>query len=184
MYHIKNDERCRKSADAITNACETLMEKNLITDISISELCKLANVGRATFYRLFDRTEDVITYIIDRNLKEIIAKYEELSIESFVRYSLEAIINKENVLNSILFSGQSFLIEESLRRNIREAFNIEKREAALAAEYGVALFSGACISLLIVWNEHGRRESVNDLLNMVLKYLDLDSLSSVVDGVS
>ena len=44
----------------ITKALISLMKKKKITDISISEICDKAQVGRASFYRNYDSKEEVI----------------------------------------------------------------------------------------------------------------------------
>ena len=44
----------------ITDALLKLMQTNRLSDISISQICDEAGVGRASFYRNFQSKEDVI----------------------------------------------------------------------------------------------------------------------------
>ena len=44
----------------ITESLLRLLEQKEISDISISELCDDAGIGRASFYRNFDSKEDIL----------------------------------------------------------------------------------------------------------------------------
>jgi len=46
------------------------------------------------------------------------------------------------------------------------------------ADYRLAVFSGAALSLIVAWNEKGREESIDELASVLDKYLDLDALAA------
>lgn len=60
MYHIKNDKRCRKSAELIGNAVMQLLETKALDEITVTDIQKKSGVGRSTFYRIFDTVADVL----------------------------------------------------------------------------------------------------------------------------
>ena len=53
----------------ITEALIKLLQEKPIGDITISELCNLAGIGRASFYRNFESKEDILRDYINRNME-------------------------------------------------------------------------------------------------------------------
>ena len=61
---MSNEGRNAYVIEHITDALLKLLREKPIEDISISELCELAGIGRASFYRNFNSKEDILrTYI-------------------------------------------------------------------------------------------------------------------------
>lgn len=67
---FSNEARNAYVIEHITNALLTLLKDKPIGDISISELCDLAGIGRASFYRNFESKEDILRGYIHKIFKE------------------------------------------------------------------------------------------------------------------
>lgn len=67
---FSNEARNAYVIEHITNALLELLQEKPIVDISISELCDLAEIGRASFYRNFESKEDILRRYINEILKE------------------------------------------------------------------------------------------------------------------
>ncbi|MBW1606036.1 TetR/AcrR family transcriptional regulator [Lactobacillus sp. Sy-1] len=69
----KQDIRIQKTYKALIDAFLDLQKKQSFNDISINDLCKRSNIGRATFYRHFKNKEDFIKFAseqwVDKYLK-------------------------------------------------------------------------------------------------------------------
>ena len=52
------------SQQLISDALLSILEEKAFEDISISELCKKAQVSRQTFYSLFGKKENVIAFVL------------------------------------------------------------------------------------------------------------------------
>lgn len=68
MYHIKEDPRQKKSADLITEGMLSLLCDSALPPQktpTIADICRKAGVSRATFYRLFDSPDDILSYYFD-----------------------------------------------------------------------------------------------------------------------
>ncbi len=63
MYHISKDERAKKSAIKIGNGLLRCLKTKEFYQITVTDIQKTSNVGRATFYRLFDNITDVLSYL-------------------------------------------------------------------------------------------------------------------------
>lgn len=65
------DARYRKSEERIQNALGELISTKTLTDISVSELARKANVSRATFYAHYDNVSDVFDQLVMRTLSNV-----------------------------------------------------------------------------------------------------------------
>lgn len=67
---FSNKARNAYVIEHITDALLKLLRDKPIGDISISELCDLAGIGRASFYRNFESKEDILCKYINEIFKE------------------------------------------------------------------------------------------------------------------
>ena len=67
---MSNEGRNLYVIEHITDAFRKLLQERPVEEISISELCSEAGVGRASFYRNFNRKEDVLKGYINRLLEQ------------------------------------------------------------------------------------------------------------------
>ena len=58
------DIRAQRTRDMLVNAFDQLVEKKSMEDISVSELCELSTVRRATFYRHFADMQDFMRFYL------------------------------------------------------------------------------------------------------------------------
>lgn len=68
---MSNEGRNAYVIEHLTNALLELLQEKQLDDISISELCDMAGVGRATFYRNFETREDIIKRYINGLFSEL-----------------------------------------------------------------------------------------------------------------
>ena len=177
MYHIKNDKRCIRSAESIMHALEQLMGRKPFMDITVTDIQKTAGIGRSTFYRLFDTIDDVVTYMVDREFEEIVRGYNSMNMHDFTKTCLEGVIERGDMLFSIMSSDRADLITCSLRENLHRATEEGGAADETGLQYSFAVFASACISVIGVWDENGRKETVDELTGYIEKYLDFSSLA-------
>lgn len=67
---FSNEARNAYVIEHITDALLKLLGDKPLGDISISELCELAGIGRASFYRNFESKEDILLRYIHKIFKE------------------------------------------------------------------------------------------------------------------
>lgn len=65
MYHICTGKKTETTIKLLMDALVDLSEYRLLSEIHISDLLKKSTVSRSTFYRNFDRIEDIIHYQIN-----------------------------------------------------------------------------------------------------------------------
>lgn len=67
---MSNEGRNTYVIEHITDALIALLRDKPIIDISISELCSIAGIGRASFYRNFESKEDILRGYINKIFRE------------------------------------------------------------------------------------------------------------------
>lgn len=70
MYHIKQDKRAQTSVELICTGLKQCLREKSFENITISDIQRISGVSRSTFYRNFDRIEDVLALMCDRVFEE------------------------------------------------------------------------------------------------------------------
>lgn len=65
------DRRSQKTKNEIQKTTLELLKKKNLTDLSVSEICNRANIGRSTFYLHFSDLNDLINQIEEKKMSEI-----------------------------------------------------------------------------------------------------------------
>ena len=85
---FSNESRNAYVVEHLTSSMFALLEEKPITEISISELCDMAGVGRTSFYRNYENKEDIVKKYIEHLFQDWLGKYKmaaDLSIREKVR---------------------------------------------------------------------------------------------------
>ena len=91
------DRRTKYSMEAIRNALFALLEEKELSAVTVTDVCRLADVNRGTFYRYFKDVPDLFSHIED----EFIASFQEvlLSVDDMTSYYRSILLTiKENQL--------------------------------------------------------------------------------------
>ncbi|MDO4261705.1 MAG: TetR/AcrR family transcriptional regulator [Eubacteriales bacterium] len=142
----KRDLRVQKTYTALFGAFQTLLEKKKFDEITVRELCDLAMVRTATFYKHFSDKYDFAVFMVKELLTEFnlqSASKEDLDGVDYyldlIRDGLLLIRKHELLIRSLDADTMMMLLTESFRDNIRKDLlsHLEADRAkghALAAE--------------------------------------------------
>ena len=172
MYHIKSDKRSQASAQLIGNAMMELLKVRNFDDISVSDIQRQSTVGRATFYRLFDNTVDVLSWLCNQIFDTMAnrnASPTENMVESMTSF-IGAWIEHEVLLQAIIRSGHIEVIYEMLYRRMKEAGDMLFPDLQLEngkSDYLVSIASTAMIGGLSAWLKHGKTESAEQVFENI-----------------
>ena len=165
MYHIKQDKRAQTSVELICEGLTSCLEQKRFEDISISDIQRASGVSRSTFYRNFDRIEDVLALMCDRVFREALgSEYENLSEAVFTTWFRHA-----QMIETIVSIKRSDMLYDSLRRcaePLRKGFPSGDDDGLM--DYLVSIISSAMMGIMVTWVERGRRESEQELKSMIL----------------
>ncbi|QDP02365.1 TetR/AcrR family transcriptional regulator [Thalassotalea sp. PS06] len=180
MYHIKQDKRSERSAEKIYQGLNELLQSKKLSEITVSEVCKVSGVGRTTFYRNFDIVTDVLAMKCDLCFKEVLAGFvQQNGFRSFnkinlLRYYISYWISNWKVLDNIVKANRIDIIYKSHlqgSRIIETKFNPNPHLSETERRYFIAMKTGETISILTAWIEGGRKESPEQLFAIVQKFL-------------
>lgn len=159
VSQASNRERNRCVLQHIPEALIDLMGEHALEEITISQICEKAQVGRASFYRNFASKRDVI----EKHLLVLIQEWgAEFEARGDVNAFSETLVNhfyKHKDFYLLLYrQGLSAMIYENLRVACRlhEAQSTPER-------YGKSMFAGMLFGWLDEWMRHGMPEIPEEL---------------------
>lgn len=177
MYRIKNDKRVTDSAALLCEALYKCMQDKAMQDITVSELCSVAGVGRATFYRIFDTPVDVLTYASDLLCERIIKDYAAADLESrdsFILYSLKYWRQHYQILEAMFNCNRMDIIRRSLEKCSRKLVpEVNKFFSEKETDYLRAFAGGIMESILHTWLSHGKTDTPEEIYRIYKKICTL-----------
>lgn len=175
MFHIKSDKRSQTSAELIVEGLFRCVERKSFADVTISDIQRKSGVGRATFYRLFDRTEDVLAYQCDRVFSGIVQQGQLLHMAD--RREMFCVFFSEwtkhlSLLNAIWQCGHTEILYQTFRAYADSIGFIMSPNSELsqeAVDYMIAVLSSALVGTMTVWLDHKRNRTSEELADIFMK---------------
>lgn len=173
MYHIANDKRAKKSADLIADGLLACLEEKHFENITISDINKKSYVSRSTFYRLFDNTMDVISYLCDRMFEDLIETFSDrvwtqednpivLFFEQIMKHDLLIdILTKGNRVDILYDTHMKY--NQYFYRYYLDNMNLKEDEA----KYVVGILSSSLCSFITTWSAEGKKDSAEQLYKRI-----------------
>ncbi len=173
MYHISRDKRSRQSAELIYKGLLECVAQKSFDLITISDLQKSSGVARTTFYRNFDNIADVPYWKCDtcfhevlvENVSGMFANEMELAKKYFIYWTKHS-----DILDLLIKINRQDIIYDCHMKN---ADLLQKRFGALPylpvahGDYFMAIRTGFTISVLTAWIKGGRKESPDELVEII-----------------
>lgn len=175
MFHIKADKRSQTSAKLISEGLFRCMEHKAFADITISDIQRESAVGRATFYRLFDRTEDILSYECDGVFSNIVQQGHLMDAsnrrEAF-RIFFEEWTHHLPLLEAITQSGHFEILYQTFRayaENIGKIMTSEKKLPSESVDYMVAVLTAALTGMMAVWLDNKQNRTPEELAEIFIQ---------------
>lgn len=164
---MSNEGRNAYVLEHITAALLELLREKPIEEISISELCELAGIGRASFYRNFNSKEDILLAYIRKLFQEWTAEgfqAENKPLSEFLR-SLFSHFEKHRDFYELLNQRNLLFLLKDVIIGICGPQPDQPKEEAYARAY----FSYALYGWIEVWFQRGIRETAGEIAEMFQK---------------
>ncbi len=169
------DKRNTNVIEKIADGFLELLAKKQFIDITVSEIVDKAQVARASFYRHFSSTSDVLEYVVDdivNRIYEIIRpaldNNDKRKWREFIFRFIYLINESENYY--ILLRSQN--ISLLLNRFIETATALvpDKESGIIEDKYDlIARFSMIC-GVLIRWKDTGMKETPEEIVNYLMDF--------------
>lgn len=89
----KFESKFRNTALKMNDALLRLMESKRFNEITVSEVCKEANVNRSTFYLHYNNIYDLLCEIKDSMIKKFLARYDKkTALEDLKNYKADEVV--------------------------------------------------------------------------------------------
>lgn len=150
----------------ITKALISLMNKKKINDISISEICDKAQVGRASFYRNYDSKEEVIqhhTNTLINDWAEAIDKDPSANIYNFFQSLFQHFQKNQSFYKILYKQNMSSTILAAIRNRLNLNTNIGPN-----ALYSKAFAAYGIFGWIDVWFSNGMKETPEELNKIIV----------------
>lgn len=163
----KKEKQIERSKDAITTALIELLKNYSLEQITITQLCSRAGVGRPTFYRHFDSKKDVLAQQNQKWFNEYLIKaraaYEENpSAEIMELVAFEFYRDHEHVMDLVKtknFYRYGVAEIASQRRRVEKEFPLFDDKSPYEREYRI----GGLIFVFSRWIGGGMKESPEEM---------------------
>lgn len=157
---MSNEGRNLYVVEHITGTVLNLMQQNPLGELSISQICDDAGVGRASFYRNFESKEDVVRKYLEKLIQEWGKDYESKGEPAYFSASLLRHFYKHKDFYLLLYrQGLSEMIYE----NIRWAAKLDEAQSNME-RYAKSMIAGAIFGWVDEWMRQGMPETPEELI--------------------
>ena len=166
MYHIKEDKRAQASVELICDGLKRCLIDKSFESLTISDIQRISGVSRSTFYRNFDRMEDVLALMCDRVFEEAFASdYSNISEAVFRTWFRHA-----DMIEAVVGIGRGDMLYASLRRcTSRMRSGLPEWGDAAPLDYLASIIASSMMGIMITWVERGKKESEEELNGVILQ---------------
>lgn len=167
MYHISKDKRAYSSASKICNAMMNCLKTKNFTDITVTDLQKNSKTGRATFYRLFDNTADVLSYLCDKVFVDTgkeFAKIVSPTADKTTLCFIEKCMENKTLLTAVVESNRIDFLHNAHKKffTLSQNYffpNLNKEEL----NYISTTLTACTCAFVISWIKNGGKETSKEL---------------------
>lgn len=159
---FSNESRNAYVVEHLTDAMLTLLKEKPVSEISISELCGMAGVGRTSFYRNYEEKEDIIKAYVQQLFQDWVDKWKatpDLSVKEAVRIVFSHFEANRDFYTLLNERGLIYLLKDIIL-NLCGFHPEQEMPAAYSSAY-VAFFLYGWIE---VWFRRGMRDTTEELI--------------------
>lgn len=175
------DRRIAKTKGALRDAFVTLLKTRQLNDITVSELCRTANVDRRTFYNHYNNVNEIIDEI-DRIAEQILADaIRDIPIDSieFFDQFTKIMLTNMDYYEVIVREDRSFAALEArckkiLSKALFDYYRVHSHIDELHLEYMAEYCASGIMSIYTHWIRHGRTLPVEDLSKLAFEFTIVD----------
>lgn len=166
----------------IADALLLLMNKKDYKDITVSEIVEKAGVNRSTYYRHFEKKEDIVMYFLDNISKNILEwdKEKKSSVEEHLINVYKHYRKHKNQIMTIYRNGLSFLFLDILKKYLGRE-NYKDMQASI--QYDIAFHIGGTFNHFMLWFSRDMADSPEEMAAHTLTVLP-DNLINRIWNVS
>lgn len=174
---MKQQERIDHTKKHISLALYALLLRKQYDEISVSDICRKANISRVTFYHYYDTKDDIIIQFSDEKFAEFFDNFTKLEYSTFENLIVEIFrfmgqnarqltilryAKKEEILLEQFYSYGRYIFSNSLTSQI-----LKKKDN----EYLIPFLVGGLFQVVMRWLDEGMKTPPEDIAKNVLEII-------------
>ena len=176
MYTLCSTEKTAQQQHIFEQTFLQMMLEMHYDEITISELCRRANLSRKIFYRLFDKKADVLYSLIDHTIIESDAYVPDESVGPGDAHQFFAFWKANPALLDALLKHQnSHLLTDRATRFAMQEMSSPVRKFGKEEDQGspelISFYMSGIFSLLLLWHAMGFDRSIDELSAILVELL-------------
>jgi len=166
--NVVNNKRRKESVEKIEYVFLKLIQTKNINQISVTDICKAANLNRTTFYSNYIDIYDLAEKIRLKMIGDFLDVYEEEKLEKKHSYDFSKLFN--HIKDNQLFYKTYFKLEFDLAS---DDFLLDKNDIVKwygtydLSDYHVAFFKAGLNAVIKKWLDSGCKESPEEINNVI-----------------
>ena len=158
MYKGKN-KTALMSQKCIKEAFFALLKEKNFQDITISDLCKKADISRQTFYSLFKNKENILIYELKHTYPFAMCQYNEDVTLQKLCTSFSSYLNENYCFIKLLIDNDyGQLLYQMFYQSLLHCHCDMRDEAAIKDEYFASFMAGGMLSITKTYVTKEKRE--------------------------
>lgn len=166
-----NNRRRKESQEKIEKIFVELIQEKNLNEISVTDICKKANVNRSTFYANYLDIYDLANKIKEKLEQDVNELYQDEQIKQYNSNDFSKIFRlvKENPLFFKTYFKLEFDSTETYKQDYRYDTNQAKQfYNNKYIDYHIEFFKAGFNAILKKWLNNGCQESIEDMCNIIL----------------
>lgn len=166
--NTQNNKRRRESQEKIEKVFVQLLRKKEINNISVTDICKIANVNRSTFYANYIDIKDLVEKLHSRMINDFFNIYtEEVSLG---KHSYDFLKLFKHIKNNQLFYKTYFKLGIDYMWD--SSYNINDEMVkwygnTKYSEYHITFFRAGINAVIQKWLNNGCKESPEEIEKII-----------------
>jgi len=164
--NVKNNKRKRESKERITKIFIELIQDKELSEISVTDICKKANLNRATFYANYLDIYDLADKVLDDLTQQVAELYQEDISQGY--NSNDYLRLFKHMKDNQLFYKTCFKLGIEERPIIQYDVDAAKKYfGEKNIMYHAEFFRGGFNRIVKIWLENGCQESPEDMVEII-----------------
>jgi len=180
MVGVKNNRRAQYTRQVIQDSVLSLLENKAIGNIKVTEICKMADINRTTFYRYYDDIFECVESIETEFIESIDTDDNMKPVEAFEKL-LNAFYNQKRLSNLVFVEGKTKLIDR-IQQTIENGAAGKPKINEYDKYQEVYMMSGM-MAIMKRWVKDGMSETPKELSKIIITILFADNIQSFRDQI-
>ena len=166
MYHKQVNKTAVQSQHMIADALFSLMKRKPFQQITVTEICEEAAIGRKTFYRNFDMKEDVVQFRLDILCAQFKEEIMGMTLAEQLRHHMQFVRDHADVFITLYRSGIHQMVRDKFAILLPDTMP-KWTDDPVEQEYRSRYIIAGVEAVERVWVERGFAESIDEVVAIV-----------------